>query len=88
MGRGSRRCTDRMNTHTQTNTHAHTQHTHALDDLFALSRQRAGLLSEVTDLQFVAVCQTADRWGKQRSLRHTVATVRHSAVARELRTAP
>ena len=45
-------------------THTHT-HTHGL---FAVSREGAGLASEVTDLQFVAVCQTADRWGAQRSL--------------------
>lgn len=37
--------------------------THTPYGLFALSRERAGLVSEVTDLQFVAVCQTADRWG-------------------------
>lgn len=56
--------------------------------LFALSMERAGLASEVTDLQFVTVCQAADRWGNQRSLRHTVATVGCFAVARMLKAAP
>lgn len=49
-------------------------HTHTHAGLFARSRERAGPTSEVTDLQFVAVCQVADRWGNS-DPRHAVATV-------------
>lgn len=52
MSRGSEQHTVQLNTHT---------HTHLR--VFGVSREGEAEPSEVTDLQFVAVCQAADRWG-------------------------